>query len=88
MTPIKKIAAVALTSLTLAASFSPAAEARNGRNAAIALGVLGGLAAGAIIASQPRPAYAAPVYAAEPECFRRHVGYNDWGRPVFRTVCY
>lgn len=58
----------------------------------IAAGVLGGLAAGAIIAGATRPAYAAPVYGApvyvdEPECFRRRVGWDAWGRPIFRVYC-
>jgi hypothetical protein len=85
MTPIKKIAAVAVTSLTMAASFSPSAEARWHRGGAVAAGILGGVVAGALIANSVRPAYAAPVYS---DCFRRHVGYDSWGRPIFRTVCY
>ena len=86
MTPIKKIAAVAITSLTVATAFAPTAEARWHRGGAVAAGILGGLAVGALIANSARPAYGAPVYASD--CFRKHVGYDGWGRPVFRTVCY
>ena len=46
---------------------SAPAEARNGRNTALVAGALGGLAVGALIASQPR-AYAAPVYV-QPHCY-------------------
>ena len=50
----KKVAALALAALTLGAGVtmqSEQAEARNGRNAAIAAGVLGALVGGAVIAS-------------------------------------
>lgn len=91
MTRISKIAAVALTSLTVATAFSPAAEARYWRRGyaggAVAAGVIGALAVGAIAASAARPAYAAPV-VVEDECYRKHVGYTAYGRPVYRTVCY
>lgn len=86
MTPFKNIAAVALTSLTLATAFAPTAEARYYRGGAVAAGILGGVVAGALIAGAVRPAYASPVYAEE--CYRRHVGYTYDGRPVFRTRCY
>ena len=85
MTPIKKFAAVAIASLSMATAFAPSAEARYGRNAAIAAGVVGGVVAGALIAGAARPAYAAPAYGG---CYRKHVGYTYHGNPVFRTVCY
>ena len=90
MTPIKKFAAVAIASLSMATAFAPSAEARYGRNAAIAAGVVGGVVAGALIAGAARPAYAAPVYGAPAYggCYRKHVGYTYHGNPVFRTVCY
>lgn len=87
MTRIKTFAAVALTSLTVATAFAPTAEARYYRGGAVAAGIVGGVIAGALIAGAARPAYAAPAPVYE-ECFRRHVGYDVYGRPVFRTVCY
>jgi hypothetical protein len=59
---------------------------RSGRNAAIAAGVVGGLALGAIAAGAARPAYAVPAE----ECYtvrRRFV--DPYGRVFFRreTVC-
>ena len=61
------LAALALAGAMIASS-APA-EARNGRNTALVAGALGGLAVGALIASQPR-AYAAPVYVYEqPRCY-------------------
>lgn len=91
MTSIKKIAAVALTSLTLATALAPSAEARPWRHhhrhgGAIAAGLLGAAVLGTAFAAT-RPAYAAPAYD-DGECYREQVGYNRWGRPVFRTVCY
>ena len=58
----------------------------SGRNAAVAAGVVGGLALGALAAGAARPAYAVPAE----ECYtvrRRFV--DDWGRVYFRrqTVC-
>ena len=88
MTRFTKIAAVALTSLTVATAFAPSAEARwrGHHGGAIAAGVIGGALLGAMLA---RPAYAAPVYAESYEdCYRKHVGYNRYGRPIYRTVCY
>jgi hypothetical protein len=90
MTSIKKIALVALTSLTVATTFAPGAEARpwrrhHGHGGAIAAGLVGAAILGTAIAAS-RPAYAAEV--VEDECYRKHVGYNAYGRPVFRTVCY
>jgi hypothetical protein len=67
------------------------------RTGAIAAGVVGGLAVGALAASaaQPRTHYPGPnsyqVYEEEPSCrvvTRR--GYDDWGRPrVWREeICH
>jgi hypothetical protein len=57
-----------------------------GRGAAVAAGVAGGLALGALAAGAARPAYAVPAE----ECYtvRRRV-VDDWGRVYFRrqTVC-
>lgn len=88
MNTFKKIAAVALTSLTLSAALVPAAEAapwRRGYGGGIAAGLIGGALLGAAVYGATRPAYAAPVYAED--CYRRHVGYTAYGRPVYRTVC-
>ncbi len=63
---------------------SPPAEARDGRNTALVAGALGGLAVGALIASQPR-AYAAPVYVYEqPRCYtvRERVVHPYYGYTV------
>jgi hypothetical protein len=59
---------------------------RSGRNAAIAAGVVGGLALGAIAAGAARPVYAAPVR----ECYQVRRDYIDaWGRRFsqYETVC-
>jgi hypothetical protein len=59
---------------------------RSGRNAAIAAGVVGGLALGAIAAGAARPAYAVPAE----ECYVQRRRYIDpYGRVFFRreTVC-
>jgi len=92
----------AVTLGTSMVSFADSAEARSRRGAAIAAGVVGGLALGAIAAGAARPAYAAPIapgYAypayGRPayyggDCYevrRRYV--DDWGRRFTRveTVC-
>ena len=59
---------------------------RSGRNAAIAAGVVGGLALGALAAGAARPAYAVPAE----ECYVARRRYVDpYGRVFFRreTVC-
>ncbi len=57
------LAVTALTGVTTVASVTEAeAQWRRHRGAAVAAGIIGGIAAGAIIASAARPAYAAPVY--------------------------
>ena len=90
MTTVKKIAAIALTSLTLAVAVAPSAEARPWRRhhgGAVAAGLFGAALLGtAVLAS--RPAYAAPVAYGDDECYRKHVGYTSYGRPIYRTVCY
>ena len=67
---------------------------RSNRGAAVAAGVVGGLALGALAAGAARPAYAAPVYGVAPaygeDCYvvrRRFV--DAWGRTLIRreTVC-
>ena len=67
---------------------------RGNRGAAVAAGVVGGLALGALAAGAARPAYAAPVYGVAPaygeDCYvvrRRFV--DAWGRTFVRreTVC-
>ena len=90
MTSIRKIATIALTSLTLATACAASAEARPWRHphrgGVVAAGLLGAAVLGTAFAAS-RPAYAAPVYD-DGECYRERVGYNRWGRPMFRTVCY
>lgn len=90
MTSFKKLAVAAVASLTLAAALSPSAEARPWRRhhgGAVAAGLVGAAILGTAIAAS-RPAYAAPVVYDDEECYRKHVGYNRYGRPIFRTVCY
>ena len=91
MTAFNKIAAIALTSLTLAASAATSAEAANGRRAALGLGLLAGAVIGAS-ALFNSPARAVPVYRGQyvPDdgCVRKTVGYTWDGIPVRRTVCY
>ena len=93
MTFSKKSLTSALAALTLGGAVvatSAPAEAGWGyrrHGGAVAAGVIGGLAVGAIIAAS-RPAYAEPVY--ETECYvvkRRFV--NAWGDVVVRReqVC-
>jgi hypothetical protein len=96
MSTLTKTLSATLASLTLAAALAAApapAEARNGVNAALAAGAVGGLALGAMIASQPRayaaPVYGGPVYVSEPDCYvvKRRV-WTDFGwRTVRQTVC-
>jgi hypothetical protein len=83
---MRKIVAATLAVAMLASSVVAIAPA-NAQNtgAAVAAGVLGGIAAGAIIASQPRPYYApAPVYV-EPACRVRRERYWDGYAGVWRT---
>ncbi len=78
----KGVALVLATStlgLTATAGFSPAeAGHRRGHGnagAAAAVGIIGGLAAGALIAGAARPAYGAPVV--------RERGPASYGRPAY-----
>jgi hypothetical protein len=102
---VKTVLMAGLCAVTLGTSmvsFADPAEARSRRGAAIAAGVVGGLALGAIAAGAARPAYGAPIapgYAypayGRPayyggDCYevrRRYV--DDWGRRFTRveTVC-
>lgn len=80
------IAALAATTLIGAIAASPNADARwRGHGGGwIGPAVVGGLALGAIAASQPY-AYGGYGYYG---CPRRVVGYTEWGRPIVRRVCY
>lgn len=90
MTTFKKIAAVALTTLTIAVATAPSAEAGwRHRGGAVAVGLIGGALLGAALApaySRPRPVYVEPSY--DEECTRKVVGYSYSGRPIVRTFCY
>lgn len=83
---------------TVLASSSPASAGywrhRHHHGGAVAAGVIGGLALGALAASAARPAYAAPVYGAyepvyAPECYtvKRRV-VDGWGNVYVRRVRY
>lgn len=94
---LKKTATAAITALTLGASMAAmsteASASWRYRNhgGAIAAGLVGGLAVGALIASS-RPSYAQPVYVDDaPACYkvRKQVWSNYHGGYVVRrvTVC-
>lgn len=96
MSAVKKTFAAGLAALTLGtatmASTTPAAAWwRYGWGAPVAAGVIGGLAAGAIIGSAARPYGYGPAYAYGPRpCLRRRPVYDGFGnfagyRPV--RVC-
>jgi hypothetical protein len=53
----------------------PGRAFRANRGAAVAAGIIGGIAAGALIAGASRPAYAAPVYA-QPSYSPGHVPHS------------
>lgn len=97
-----KIAAAAagLAALTLAASVPAEAQYRRGWSpgAAAAVGILGGMAAGAAIASTARPAYGPPppvaYYGPPPEAYgecyvvHKRVWVPGWGWEVRpREIC-
>jgi hypothetical protein len=73
-----KLAAGALALASVAVGVAPA-EAKDGRNAAAAAGVIGGIAAGAAIgaAAQPRYYDPAPAYGAYPVRERRVIVEDD-----------
>ncbi len=89
------LAAASLITATLTAATPAAAQYRYGWGAPVAAGVIGGLAAGAIIGSAARPyGYGyGPAYAYGPgpyPCVRRRAVYDAYGnfagyRPV--RVC-
>ena len=81
----KKILMAGLCAATLGVSmvsFSDTAEARHrrGHGAAVAAGVIGGLALGAIAAGAASNAYAAPVAPG--------YAYPAYGRPAYGGECY
>ena len=77
------IAALALTiigSATFAGTQDAEAQYRRGnRGAAVAAGVIGGLAAGALIAGATRPAYGYSNGYSRPAYGYRDDGYRDYG---------
>lgn len=91
MSPVKKIvatgiAALSLGTATLATSTPAAAWWRYGWGAPVAAGVLGGLAAGAIIAGS-RPYYAPGYYGGPYPCVRQRPVYDAYGNFVgYRPV--
>ncbi|MBV9557377.1 MAG: hypothetical protein JO254_09875 [Pseudolabrys sp.] len=94
MTKTLTALAVAATMAIGAVAAPPKAEARGG---AIAAGVIGGLAAGAIIGSAARPYYYGPgygyygpaAYAYGPGCYwHRERFWDGWGWRIRRVrVC-
>jgi hypothetical protein len=82
--------AAAVVALATVASGSLAAEARDGRNAAAAAGVIGGLAAGAAIgaATQPRYYEPAPAYPAYGPRYHRRVIVDEGDDCFVRTSRY
>jgi hypothetical protein len=89
---LKKSGMAALAAATVAVgslTVSSPAEARRG--GWVGPAIVGGVALGALAAaSAPRYGYAygyGPSYGYY-DCPRRVVGYNAWGRPIFRRVCY
>ncbi|MFY8154272.1 MAG: hypothetical protein ACOVOI_19505, partial [Hyphomicrobiales bacterium] len=74
MTRFKTIAAGTLAALTLATTLvATTAEARprywgHGRGAAVGAGIVGALAAGALVAAATRPSYAHGYYGYAPVC--------------------
>lgn len=97
MSAIKKtvaagIAALTLGTATLTTSTPAAAWWRYGWGAPVAAGVIGGLAAGAIIAGAARPYGYGPAYAYGPgpgpyPCIRRRPIYDGYGNFVgYRPV--
>jgi hypothetical protein len=94
MTTKRTLLVLGICAATLTASLAPADAQSRRRGGAVAAGVVGGLLAGALIAgaagaqARPAPVYDAPVLEEERYCRRRHVGYDRYGDPVFRTICH
>lgn len=87
---VASLSAVTLTSMVaMTATPADAGHRRShSRGAAVAAGVVGGLALGALAAGAARPAYATPVY--DEDCYEVRRRYRDaWGRIIIRreTVC-
>ncbi|MFM9975545.1 MAG: hypothetical protein ACKVON_13350 [Beijerinckiaceae bacterium] len=57
---------------------------RGNRGAAVAAGIIGGLAAGALIAGASRPAYAQPSYGYAQPVYDRSYGYQQ----EYQPTCY
>jgi hypothetical protein len=75
------LAAAALVGLVSASPADAGYRRRGPSGAAVAAGVIGGLAVGAIIAGS-RPAYAAgPTYVADPY-------YSPYAYPAYQPYCY
>lgn len=95
---LKKIGMAALAATTLAGATlagTSSAEARWGhRGGWVGPAVVGGLALGAFAAATaPRYGYGYAPYGYYGGgygygCPRQVVGYNPWGRPIVRRVCY
>lgn len=89
---VRKAALAGMAAMTMSGAMSTMSAPAEARGGAIAAGVLGGLAVGAIIGSAARrpyyggygyPAYAAPVYGGGCYFVRRTV-YDAYGNPVGR----
>ncbi|HRK23572.1 MAG TPA: hypothetical protein PLQ11_01320 [Beijerinckiaceae bacterium] len=104
MTPVKKLAAVAIASLTLATTFATSAEAQyrrhgwgprpgpvyvNRHRGFRGAPLAAGLLGSAVIGSMLMATR--PAYAApvyQDECYREYVGRDRYGRRLYQTVCY
>jgi hypothetical protein len=87
MRPLKKLALAVLAVSTVAVTTlatTSAADARRWHRGGGWVGpaIVGGLALGAL--SAPRYGYGYGYYG----CERQVVGYNAYGRPIVRRVCY
>ena len=84
-----KLAAGVVALATVAAGALPA-QARDGRNAAAAAGVVGGLAAGAAIGAVTQPRYyePAPAYPAYERRYHRRVVVDEGDDCFVRTSRY
>lgn len=84
------IAAVTVATVaTAAVTLTPdEAHAKNRRAGAVAAGAIIGLAAGAIIASQAKPRYYAPVRCRNQPIRRWNPYYRQYVVVGYRQVCY